>query len=197
MNNIILTSRGFSIDNVKQYVKKLIDTSKISKCAIITTASDGKENNKYSILTKQQLHDLGLEDIIFFDLENCSNLDALSDVDMIYVCGGNTYKLLKYVKESDFDTFLKEYLSNGNYYLGVSAGSCILGQDISNLEGMDMDENIVNLQDTTGIKIIDRDISPHHEDKYNEFLANSPISFLTIRNEEAFVADMNGNIESI
>ena len=55
---------------------------------------------------------------------------AASDIAGVYIGGGDTAKLLLEIRESGFDMYLHEVVSNGIPIYGGSAGAIILGKDI-------------------------------------------------------------------
>jgi len=61
----------------------------------------------------------------------------LNDYSAIFIGGGNTYKLLKELKENDNINKLKKYLLNGGIIYGGSAGAIIFGKDIDGCRLMD------------------------------------------------------------
>lgn len=93
-----------------------------------------------------------------------------NDYSALYIGGGNTYKLLKGLKESKSFDKIKEYLNNDGIVLGSSAGSVIFSKDIDVIKPMDSNE--VNLKDTKGFNILDNiSIFPHyinHKKRYTE-----------------------------
>ena len=89
------------------------------------------------------------------NIEMCTDLKTVSNVNQysaIFIGGGNTFKLLKEIKESRFDQKLKDYLYNGGFVYGGSAGSIIFGKDI--LSTTYEDENNVSLEDSTGLNLV-------------------------------------------
>lgn len=72
----------------------------------------------------------------------------LSDYSAIFIGGGNTYKLLKELKDSGAFKRIKQYTDNGGIVYGGSAGAAIFGKDIDSISYMDV--NNVDLQDTYG-----------------------------------------------
>jgi peptidase E len=98
---ILLTSTGLSSQNVYDKFKGITEQKGFEKAVIITTASLDKENNKYSQLAFSQLKSLGFPVVDFYDFENDGPKD-LSSYDVIYVCGGNTFKLMKFAREMYF-----------------------------------------------------------------------------------------------
>lgn len=104
---------------------------------------------------------------------------------MIFIGGGNTYKLLKGIKDSNcFDKF-KDYINSDGIIFGGSAGAVIFGKDINSIKVMD--ENTVFLEDTKGFDLLNSiSIFPHYtnyKSKYtkeeNEKLQEKYTNFLT------------------
>lgn len=91
---------------------------------------------------------------------------TLNQFDAVYIGGGNTFKLLKLIKESQFDKKLLDYYNNGGTIYGGSAGAIILGSTITCAAYCkDKDENKVNLQDITALNLVyNCDIQCHYED---------------------------------
>ena len=89
----------------------------------------------------------------------------IEDYDAIYIGGGNTFKLLKRIKETKMDKKLIELYKKGKKIYGGSAGALIWGRDIKTASlCADKDENLVNLKDTSGLNIIpNHDIQAHFE----------------------------------
>lgn len=81
------------------------------------------------------------------------SFEELADKDfnkysLIYIGGGNTYKLLKGIKTTHTYDKLKEYIKNDGIVYGSSAGAVIFGKDINIIEVMD--DNNVEIKDTNG-----------------------------------------------
>jgi len=86
---------------------------------------------------------------------------SLGDYCAIFIGGGNTYKLLKGLKESGAFINIQEYILNDGVVFGGSAGSVIFGKDINIIA--EMDSNDVELVDTTGFNVINNvSIFPHY-----------------------------------
>lgn len=91
-------------------------------------------------------------------IEMIRTFEELSEKDynnysMIFIGGGNTYKLLKGIKDSKSFYKLKEYIYNDGILYGSSAGSVICGKDIKVIDIMD--SNDVMLKDTSGFNLLD------------------------------------------
>lgn len=93
----------------------------------------------------------------FNDLAD-KNLDEYS---AIFIGGGNTYKLLKGLKESGAFDKIQEYIQNNGIVVGSSAGSVVFGKDIDIIASMD--PNDVKLTDTKGFDVLSGiSIFPHY-----------------------------------
>lgn len=77
-----------------------------------------------------------------------SNLDEYS---AIFIGGGNTFKLMKCLKESGAFDNISEYLKRDGIVFGGSAGAIILGSSIE-VAGY-LDENEVGLTDLSGFDV--------------------------------------------
>lgn len=161
---LLLTSSGIDNDKIGKEFLKLVDkpASEI-KILFVPTASRTEEELYYVAESKKELLDLGIKkkDIVDYNLGN--ELEGLDDFDVMYVCGGNTFYLLHRIRESGFDKVIKEFVESGKVYVGVSAGSMVMGPDID-VSGIkvDWDKNDVCLKDLTGLNFTDKRISPHY-----------------------------------
>lgn len=107
--NVILTSTGFeNIVTLRKITKIINKDFKNLKMLVIPVA------RKYEYSKEKYLKDyinLGFkkENIYFFDDENPEVFRNLN-IDLIYVCGGNTFLLQKCLRESDFEKDIVEYV---------------------------------------------------------------------------------------
>jgi len=160
--NILLTSNGLSNLSAQEIVKKFVEISENKTAVIITTAARDKENNKWVIVTKEQFLELGYERVDFLDLEIYQKID-LSPYATVYVAGGNTFKLLKFVQESNFKEEVIKLLNNNGLYIGASAGAIILTPTIRIAGEITPDENLVNIENLEGINLVNFELLPHYE----------------------------------
>jgi dipeptidase E len=189
---IILTSIGTSTEICRNKILELLLSLKNKNAILITTAAKDKENNKWNILTKQQLLSLGYENVDFHDLET-SPIINIENYDTIYVCGGNTFKLMKAVKESNFKEKVLNVLNRGGIYIGASAGALILSPTISIAGEVEPDDNEVGLEDMSGMNIIDFEILPHYspeqDPQISDYKLKTNIEIKLITNEEIIVLE--------
>ena len=83
----------------------------------------------------------------------------------IFIGGGNTYKLLKGIKDSGAFEKIKDYINNDGIVYGGSAGAIIFGYDIDSC--LIMDPNDVNIIDTKGFNVLNgKSIFAHYTNEY-------------------------------
>lgn len=96
--------------------------------------------------------------------------EKLNETSGVFIGGGNSYQLLKALKETQAFENLKEYVKNGGLIMGGSAGALIFGECIDTCLKDELtikscnDENIVGLKDTKGFDCINGySILPHYK----------------------------------
>jgi len=110
------------------------------------------------IATKPSRYDKCYEWITSAFKRDVTMITALTDIDLskfngIVIGGGNTFKLLKEIKENKWEDKLKNF--KGVIY-GGSAGAIIFGKDISTCSfGELKDKNEVKLKDLRGLDLLD------------------------------------------
>jgi len=186
---LLLTSTGLTSENVSLKFKGLVSNPENTSVAIVTTAAEGKSKNKYSQLAKKQFEELGFVAVDFVDLETEPQKD-FSSYNVIYVCGGNTFKLLKFAREANFKTTIENLLERDGVYIGVSAGSIIVGLSITIAGEIEPDENEVGLEDLTGFGISDLIILPHYSHKIEE-------EVITFENKHSVKVERLNNSQAI
>lgn len=128
-------------------------------------------------------------------------MDELSQFDVIYVAGGNTYYLLYKVRETRFDKVIKKLIANGKVYIGSSAGACIMCPTIEHIEFLDKQEMAPNLKDFTGLGYVNHLIIPHYgREKYAEGHAKTKAKWgdkITFLNDDQVVVVNNDKIKII
>ncbi|MDB4940347.1 MAG: peptidase [Candidatus Doudnabacteria bacterium] len=198
MKRYILTSTGLSDPKLNKEIAKLLETDPKEKAVIITTAAEEKDHSKYVQVAKEQLIKLGYKTVLFVDFEN-EGLEKIIDADLIYVAGGNTFKLMKFARMRKFGSLLRLDLSSTKTYIGVSAGSIILGNSVEiagALGGDYRDSNEVELKDLTAIRLVMRDIYPHYtpdqEQETQKYEEQKNIEVLRIADDQAMLYDSNG-----
>ncbi len=161
LKNMLLTSSLYeSIELVKKFLDKNTESKKI---LFIPTATNVDEYKKYIHLTQKVFEDFGYE-VENFDVSIFSEKTAkekLSEAKIIFISGGNTFYLLQELKRKNLIPYLKERIENGLLYIGESAGSVIAAPDIEYASIVDDKTLATELDDYTGLNLVDFYIVPH------------------------------------
>lgn len=165
LKNMILTSSLYeSIELVKKFLDKNTESKKI---LFIPTATNVDEYKKYIHLTQKAFEDFGYEvenfDISIFSEEIAK--EKLSQAKIVFISGGNTFYLLQELKRKNLIPYLKERIENGLLYIGESAGSVIAAPDIEYASIVDDKTLATELDDYTGLNLVDFYIVPHFEEE--------------------------------
>jgi dipeptidase E len=163
--NLLLTSAGIH-ESFKDIFLSLLPkpASEISVSYIITAAFGEEGDKSWLYKAKEQLQSFGILDIEDLDLRGKNKEDlysTLSKKDIILVNGGNTFYLLKYIKESGFDDVIKQLLKQEKIYIGISAGSYIACPTIEQAHWRHQDRNDWNVTDLAGLNLVPFLISAH------------------------------------
>ncbi|WP_051931985.1 Type 1 glutamine amidotransferase-like domain-containing protein [Clostridium sp. KNHs214] len=87
----------------------------------------------------------------------------------VFIGGGNTYRLLKTLKDTKFDKECIKFLNNGGVIYGGSAGAIIFGKTIDSAKHAD--KNIVNLKDSKGLNFLNnKDVWCHYKETDDELI---------------------------
>ncbi len=176
MKKILLTSAGFENPKIgKEFLNVVGKPSSEIKVLFIPTASRTEEELSYVEESRKELLDLGIkkENIFDYNLDREISEEELEKIDVLYVCGGNTFYLLYKIREKEFDKKIIDLVNNEIVYVGASAGSILLGPNIEIAEiGQDGDKNDMGLKDFSGLNLTDKIISPHYTIKEEEIIKN-------------------------
>ena len=198
MKNMILTSSLYeSIELVKNFLNKNTESKKI---LFIPTATNVDKYKKYIHLTKKVFEDFGYEvenfDVSIFSEEIAK--EKLSEAKTVFISGGNTFYLLQELKRKNLTSYLKERIENGLLYIGESAGSVIAAPDIEYASIVDDKTLATELDDYTGLNLVDFYIVPHFEEE--PFVESSrnmvelykdKLDLKLINNKEAILVENN------
>ncbi len=195
---MILTSSLYeSIELVKKFLDKNTESKKI---LFIPTATNVDEYKKYIHLTQKAFEDFGYEvenfDVSIFSEEIAK--EKLSEAKIVFISGGNTFYLLQELKRKNLIPYLKERIENGLLYIGESAGSVIAAPDIEYASIVDDKTLATELDDYTGLNLVDFYIVPHFEEEpFVESSRNTvelykdKLDLKLINNKEAILVENN------
>jgi len=163
---LILCGGGFGEKVSKSYEKyaEIIDHSK--PVLYIPLAWKNEDYESCLNWLKGELLPYGIDKFVMItNISQFDNVD-LGEYNSLFIGGGNTYKLLKYLKESKGYSKIKEYIENGGIVFGGSAGAIIFGKDIQTCNICSNDENLWPDLDTSGFDVMNGiSLSCHYASK--------------------------------
>lgn len=141
------------------------------KIGHITTAYKVSRSNieffkKVSEIIKENGYDM--ED---FDIEGKTKekiKDFFKDKNIIHIEGGNTFYLLKAIRETGFADILKELLNEGKVYIGTSAGSYIMCPTIEVSDWNPDGKDRFGVTDFTALNYVPFFLKVHYKDEQEE-----------------------------
>ena len=156
---IILGSFGFSYIITRKKLSELIH-DKTRKLLIIPLASSsgaimGNKEKETAVLTG-----FDKQNITIFDE---SEPEKIKDINFDYIAvpGGNTFRLLYYVKKFGLDKFITEQVKNGAVYMGFSAGAYLACKNIEYVKCFDDNNHILN-GDFTALGLTNKYVLCHY-----------------------------------
>ncbi|MEA3322637.1 MAG: Type 1 glutamine amidotransferase-like domain-containing protein [Patescibacteria group bacterium] len=155
MKKIYLTSQ---FSSVAQKIAQDIGLDHPRTAFIYTAAEQEYLEDEWFVNSKKALTDNGF-DIVEYSITGKTFeeiAEFISGVDVIYVCGGNTFYLLEKTLESGFDKILRNVLDD-KIYIGHSAGSVLLGNSVA-LKSNPPKTSLTNFD---GLKMVNFTIVPH------------------------------------
>lgn len=190
MRQLFLTSSSDVV--MDDIIEKLDKKPQDYKVALIDTASEVEEGDHWWVRAeKDKLSEVGFNDIYQFSITNMTKdeiKDILADKNIIYFCGGNVFYLLDQVIKTGTDEIIRQKIEDGAIYIGSSAGSMIVGQQIDLVCTLGDRAKAPDLQ-SNGLNIVDTAILPHWGSDYfreeyqnnfqNMYTAEAKITILT------------------
>ena len=131
--------------------------------------------------------------------------DALTEIDLLWVRGGNAFVLRRAMRQSGLDDLLPDFLArDALVYGGFSAGVCVLAPSMRGLETVDDPATVPEGYDPApvweGLSILPYAIAPHYRSEHPESEAverlvqrfvDDHTLFRALRDGEAIVVDGN------
>ena len=148
--------------------------------AYVTTASKGAHSLDYLDRAKKIFADnhYNYEEL---DLDGKNEQwlrDYMKNFDVVYMQGGNTFYLLRAIRESGFDNVLKDLVPKGLYYIGASAGSYVACPTIEMATWKEPNKyDRYGMTDFTGMNLVPFCVSVHYTPEYHDILKEKIVSF--------------------
>lgn len=194
----ILTSSSYVV--MTSWLQHLSLSPKGATAVFIDTAADmyNKAEEEWLQVDRRALVDHGFS-VSDYSLVNKSKKQVfkdLAEIDLIFVAGGNTFFLLEHAQKSGFVELIQENAFPNAVYVGSSAGSVLLCDDIAAIQFLDNPKE-ASLTSTKAIGFFQSLIfphwgSPHFKSKYAEafrYVYTHGISVTTLTDKQYIVGD--------
>ena len=102
------------------------------------------------------------------DIEGKSKEEILNffkDKNIIHIEGGNTFYLLKAIRETGFAEILKKLLSEGKIYIGTSAGAYVMCPTIEVANWNETGRDRFDLEDFSALNYVPFVLKVHYKDE--------------------------------
>lgn len=149
------------------------------RVALIQNGADTYPADRREWVTvAEKLIEEAAAEVVKFDLREYNDADKimedLSDFDVVWVGGGNTYYLRWIAKQSGFDKAIKELCCRtGVVYGGDSAGAIVAGPTIDHFQSADTPEDAPEIA-LEGFGLADIVVIPHYDHaKYASVMADA------------------------
>lgn len=190
MKTLFLTSiAGDVMDDIVKYLPKKPTELNL---AFIITASEVYTGDLWWIKKdKDKLIELGfnITEFSITGLTKSKIEEKLTNIDIIFVAGGNQLYLLDQAIKTGFDQIILEKSKQNLIYIGSSAGSMILGKDID-ISCTKEEISLVPDLKSNGISLIDLTIVPHFGNpKYKQFYSQLFDKFYDTDTKLTFLRD--------
>jgi len=194
----ILTSSSSLV--AASWLQHLPFSPKGAKAVFIDTAGDmyNKAEEEWLQVDRRALVDAGfsISDYSLVGKSQSQLLAELAEINLIFVAGGNTFYLLEHAQKSGFVELIRENAFSKAVYVGSSAGSVILSDDIDAIQFLD-DPKKASLTTTKAIGLYHSLIfphwgSPHFTSKYADafkYIYTHNISVTTLTDQQYIVGD--------
>lgn len=195
MKRFLLSSNGKFV--IEKGIRLLFDDVSKMRLTYITTAGKWVRDTSYLMIHRNSLENEGY-DFEELDIEGKNKDDlreVLKDKNAVYVEGGNTFYLLKAVRESGFDTVIKELIEKGMVYIGSSAGSYIACPTIEMATWKKPGEEKENfgVTDLTGMNLVPFLVKAHYDPDQDELLkekiSQSKYETKVLKDGQAFLVE--------
>ena len=130
---VMLTSCGLETEQIKKHFLKMLGKEPAdTKALFIPTAAIDADAIEVLPKCMNDLLKCGIpkESIRVFDLHRNMPTDELKTFDVVYLTGGWTSYLLERINDTGFRNTLLDYIRDGGFVIGVSAGSIIFANNL-------------------------------------------------------------------
>lgn len=184
MTHLFLTS-SIGSPGVGESIRTRLGHERKLKTAFITTPIEGDSDQPDLSWVDEDRLGLNKNGFITFDYtitgKSLSQIESdLSDIEVLYISGGNEFYLKEKSNESGFEEFVHTFVKNGGIYIGTSCGSIIAGSDMSPIQQLSDLDVLSKPVDVNGFGLVDFTILPHwgSDDFKNRWLSEDSFNLM-------------------
>ncbi len=162
----------------------------INECRLLFIPNEKQSPKKLkSGIYHDRMEEFGFkkENINIFDYKHSENFCNM-DIDVLYISGGNTCKMLYRLRSHGFDKEIVKYIKSGVTYIGGSAGAHIVSKDISHVKIYDPPQEV--MKDFTGLGLYNGIFICHYSKEREEH-------YIKLKNEGKYNVTALENDESV
>src|SRR5262249_47095738 len=153
VSNSTVYGRGY-LDHVENEIQDFLGP--LTKVLFVPFAL--YDRDAYASLARKRFAEIGYELMSIHDANDIEQ--AVNDSEAVFVGGGNTFRLLKCLYDSNLLTLIKQKVAAGMPYIGSSAGSIVAGPTLKTTKDMP----VVEPPSFDALGIVPFQISPHYLD---------------------------------
>lgn len=159
-----LTSNGLTNDLLTEAFLELLERpSSSARAVFVPTAANPYSDTSWVERDLEGLRLSGIGHVDILDLSQCDLAEWLplcQDADVLWFNGGNVYFLLEWMKRSGIADELERSLFD-KIYVGVSAGSMVLGPSVETNTPFFPEEDDYKSEDLAGLGLVPLAVVPH------------------------------------
>lgn len=172
MRTVLLTSSGSFVTD--SGIKLLGKTLPELALTYITTAAKGVADKSYMERRRQRMRELAFN-FHEFDIEDKKEneiKEELVNKEAVYIEGGNTFYLLKHIRESGFGAVIRKFVLQGKLiYIGSSAGAYVACPTVEMAAWKHQDKyDHCGITDFSGLSLVPFLVTVHYIPSYKEVI---------------------------
>ena len=164
---LLLSSMGIYYKNILNKFLNFVGKLKNKNVAVVVNALEDAETNSYPKSVMNTLLNIGFNQVDFLNL-NSDNVKSIHNYDVLYICGGETMRLVKSLRNTNFSKEIRKYIKNGGVCLTASASSIAFGPNIKSAFEIDGEDNDFGEKDFSGFNITNFYIVPHYKKSFEK-----------------------------
>lgn len=192
------TGRGETTYSTKEIDEEIVKLTEKENPNFLFIGLASSHADSYYDTMKKIYKELGCTPVYLKKSNLVNNPDIvkqkINDADIIYICGGDTVKLLDHVKEYNLEDLLLETYNKGTVIAGMSAGAILLSNKGFS-DSLIIRGESDKYEFLKGLKFIDIAFCPHYniDPKKNKELEE----YLSNNNEEVYCLENNTALKII